>query len=326
MNHNPLQIDNTAIVSSTCPARHYYRHICNITKPGTSAALAFGAAVHAGIAHWLKGNPEQESIQVAIAQFPTIESNNPYEWRTPARCENVLQDYFASRLHTRPEMVMLGNPPQPLVEVEFSLPMPIGPSLAKKLEALGYSHLEYCGIIDDVQMLHGEICPEDHKTTSSTMDVSNPKGSPEPILSANFGNKFSLDGGFCGYVWACRKLVDPNITQFILDGIGLLKPLKENKPTDKRNAFGRVILDFPDWKIAQWEANVVARVESMLDNRLREVYPMHTDCCHQYNSTCQFHELCDAPESLREGLKALYVESAWKPLSARETEATASTQ
>lgn len=319
----PLRIDNTQIVSSTCPTRHFYRHILNLTKPGVAPALGFGAAVHAGIASWLKGDTEEVAINTALAQFPQIDSPNPYEWRTPSRCKDVLEGYFASRLHTRPSIMAIKG--TPLVEVDFSLPMKVTPSLQAKLEALGYSGLEYCGIIDDIQILNGDIVPEDHKTTSSSYDISNPKGATEPILAPNFGDKFWLDGGFCGYVWACTKLLQRPINQFIVDGIGLMKPLKDPKPTDKRNAYGRVILDFPQWKIDQWEKSVTAKIEGMLDNRLRESYPMCPDCCHAYGSTCQFWDICNSPEESKESLKkALYVESAWEPLRAREQEATAS--
>lgn len=326
----PLIVDNTQLSSFTCPRRHYYRHKLNLTRSGTKPALGMGAAVHAGIAAWLKGQEEDAAIQVALTQFPAIEADET-NWRTPERCKQILIEYFESRLHTRPVVVSLGNPPEPLVEVDFLLDFPVEilgqrtSEFSSKLAACGYSKLQYCGIIDDVQEQNGNIYPEDHKTTSDSMDLRSPKDGV-PYLSANFGNKYWLDGGFIGYVWACQQLINPSINGIIVDGIGLLKPLKDKPEGKKRNVFGRTTLEVPQWKIQEWQQDVVAKVEFMCDTIIRGHTYKCTECCHSYGSTCQFWDMCNSPNELRENLKALYVEQEWNPLTTRETEATASTQ
>lgn len=318
----PLIVDNSSISSfRVCPTKYHYRHEENLTTPRVPAALNFGAAVHAGIAAWLRGVDKDKAVAMALQalrpqELPTVGKE---EWRTPTHLVELLDVVFAQ---DKPE-VMLGKDGQPVVEAEGLYPLcnpdDYPKDLSDALRANGYDSLAYAFILDAVSVLFDTIYVTDHKTTTN---VRGAKGEPA-YIDPSFSGSFAVNAQMMGYVWGLQKLIGKKCGGILINAIGIhsYRILSPSFTAKDYFCFQRFTVNYTPEQLEEWRLSTIEAVKSMLRMRLSGKYQMTTESCYLYKKPCPYLPLCSIPPSERKELAdKLYIREVWDPLEARKKE------
>jgi hypothetical protein len=308
-----LAVDNTILSSwRACPRKWHYRHKLHLTKESVSPALSFGAAVHAGLAHWAKVDydvtKKDECLAIALGGMPPQTVEREKEWRTPEKLVDVLEQYFAQPNQLPP--LLLGG--QKIIEADFALPLlkegenPNG--LRDLMNLTGYQDILYTGLIDFATVYQGGEYLVDHKTFSKIEGRKEEGGKRFPSY---FWKLFKPHAATTGYLWALQTLLGRKLTGVMINGIG---------SNQYGICFGRQTYSYTPVEIEEWRLSTIHQCGKLLASQLNgnATEQFNTDACFSYGSSCQFLDLCSSPPSVREGMQALYREEEWNPLTTRK--------
>lgn len=305
-----LRIDNSTLERlDTCPRSMQYYGISR--RQGlSSAALAFGGALHLALEHYYKTGDMESGIQLAESAYaPTV--LRPDEWRTPEFLSTTLRLYH--RQYGLSDITPLALDGNPLVELPFSYPL-------GELEPdckFAYSGRQLAGIDSDsplyvrklyilwtgkVDLIYshvGEPAIMDHKTSS--------------IDAPTFYDQFYLSQPVHGYAWAAQKLIGKPITMFMLNAIIIRKPTK----TGTSNLFIRKPYTIHPHNISEFERDVTHKIETFIHNAIEGYFPKSPVWCQSKYGNCQYFSVCTVDQSARDIMLSTdtFEDVTWSPLS-----------
>lgn len=312
-----LRIDNSMLeVFETCPRSAEY-YAVNRRQAPPSAALAFGGAIHEGLAILYKQGFTRANLAEAIDATTNYLLKNPVapdQWRTPELACDILREYF--------DKYELTDPIKPImiegeigVERRFSLALgvidvnavidqpvqlltnrtdiDIPDTAIKRIHVLWTGRMDIaCTHLSDVI----SVC--DHKTSSM--------GGP------TFFQDFQLSQQTHGYCWAVSKLIGKPVTSFILNAIIQRKPSR----TGKNLTLERQFYKYEEAHLQEWERDVMAHVENFVHCLYTNYFPKNTKWCMGKYGRCQYHDICTLPPEQRLVMlnSSLYQNVSWSPL------------
>ena len=254
-------VDNTMLQCyNRCPKMFYWTHIENLRlQAGVSTPLYFGAAIHSCLEVWYKGGSYTEGITA----FANEMTDKPVDdKRNTQRGLIILDAYWKKWLPEQSVKVLHTETP---VQIELT------------------ADIIFCGKIDLVVEMFGDIYVLDHKTSS------------------NFSNTVAKPNSqFTGYIYCLRVLGIP-ATGAILNLIAVLKTKED---------FHRLITTRTEWELEEWK-RWVCDTKAQIDQSLKyNEFHKYTHSCWQ----CGYKNLCNSgPESLEQVKKSLYKTEKWEP-------------
>lgn len=289
-----------------------------------SAALVFGAAVHAGL-ETLYNSPDRATdttlqARIALAIQEEFETNNTVslfdDYRTADFAMEVMRqymDYYKSEVMTP---VVFNN--TKLVEFGFSFPIGDVSINADLFEQYGYGVLtndadrekdwfenryipcliEWTGVVDLVTQIDNQVWVCDHKTTS--------------ILSADFTDGFEMAPQPIGYLSAINKLLPTPAAGFMLNGLICRKQTKTGKGIE----FTRRFYSYEDWQYTEWTSDILMLIEEFLNNLSTQNFPGRRNSCLMKWGKCPYFDTCSLNPSVRQLHidSGVYTRNVWKPV------------
>lgn len=282
---------------NTCKKKAFYVLEEKLISKDESPALSFGSAIHKALEVWYSADPKDRHIPVnaldnavrivhnhdphevnaksflfykAIIEFakvaPDITERNK---RSKENGAKILTEYF--RKYKDDGLIVMTDESGPLVERSFSFRMHESDELI----------IDYFGTID-VILKNPEtdvVMVTDHKTTST--------------LGNQFYDRLKPNHQYTGYIWGAKELgIDTNL--FMVNGLQVAL----TKHDFARQITERTQEDYNELYIAVLDATL-----SYLDCKKNDKWPMNApNPCTMYGG-CQFLNLCNVPESIRENVK-----------------------
>ena len=179
---------------------------------------------------------------------------------------------------------------QPALEISFRFLLPLS-------SPDGDSYL-YCGHIDKICSLGGELFIQERKHTTTT-------------LGAWYFIKYSIDSQTSGYLTAGRVLIEKPIAGIIVDACQVAVSFTR---------IHRHIAPRSEAQLEEWLSNVQEWISlaGIFATRYGEKpWPLNESSCHKY-SGCQFRPVCSRDPSVRPMiLEQHFQKKQWNPLDIR---------
>ena len=254
-------VDNTILQCfNRCPRMYKWRHLLGlVSQEGSTTPLDFGSAIHTCLELWYKGGTYSEGI----AGFANSLTGKPTDdKRNIPNGLLILDAYWKKWI---PEKTITVKHIESAIQIELT------------------SDIIFCGKVDLVVEMFGDLYVLDHKTASS---FSNTVARP--------------NSQFTGYIYALRVLGVP-VTGAILNLIAVLKTKQD---------FHRVITTRQEWELTEWK-RWVCDTKQLIDIATQyDDFPKYTHSCWQ----CGYKELCNSgPESLQTMIDSKYKQEKWEP-------------
>jgi hypothetical protein len=292
----PMEMwDSTKLKAYACEMRGKLGFEEHLIPKEPAEALVFGGMMHKGVEHWtLHGDAsvpeaEAEAIKVWEAGIPA-EQREMLELSGNRRSIGNFKRLFAGFRRKLP-LSMYDS----ILEVEKPFALPLGRT------SRGIS-VAWCGKRDRVLGWQGGVYYTDIKTSTYALD-------------AEFFEKFKRSGQMLGYAWAGRQELGAAFSGILIQAIQVQAPLK----TKARAAEELIQVDtvrISNEQLDEWQANTLHRIDQI--HRAREVGVWsrdNGDLCQNYNRSCEFARLCNAPAEMRPMLKHQHYQvRVWNPL------------
>jgi len=264
-------IDNFALSThQTCPRKYQHRIIEGWSSRGDSSALVAGAALHAGLAAWNRGEGLVAAFAAINEEWNKRPPLNVTDWRTLPKVLATMRQYADHWGQESFRVVGLGTD-QALVEraytLDTGLTLPDG------------EPIEYGGILDTVVEFNDAYYILEHKTTS--------------VMGAGFWQQFKPNNQITGYIWAAMQLSDKPIKGAIVNAIGWFKA--------GATRLERQITTRTPEEIEEWKQNLVQVCAEIRGHTVGGYYPQRTAACTIYGR-CTYHGVCEQSPSIREAL------------------------
>ena len=185
----------------------------------------------------------------------------------------VLCHYFRTYFHD--VYVTHHDDKGPLIERTFETPLIDTP----KLKVILFGTIDF--ILRNETT--GHVLPGDHKTASQMW---------------GFLNRVKPNHQYTGYVIGAQRVLGIDTEDFLVNGIEVKKrPAKGLPPT-----FTRQITKRTEQDIEEFISAVHFSVRNYLEWKTEDNWPLgHVDACSLYGG-CGFHEICSAPNNLRQNI------------------------
>jgi hypothetical protein len=301
--------DNTARAAfSSCPRSYQYFIREHLQPKRVAAPLNFGAAVHAGIAHFTRAWHKteytkdakvlEEMKNAAMAEAVTgwrEQEMSEKEWRTPEKLVVVLAALIDWKIteNARPYVLHGG----PVVERSFS-------------DDSFSADYTFCGKIDELQVCYGTVTVMDYKTTSNLRGDKR-KGEAK-YIPAEFWEQFRLSAAMHGYAFAASKLVGARVPQIAIVGIGIDKSVGGGVVIEKQ------IFQVNVEQLEEWTRDYRHWIKLMQICEEEAYFPKNPDACFSYMRRCKYHSICMTNCSARAGVKEQMEQRPWNPLALEE--------
>lgn len=313
----PRVIDAT-IVSDwrKCPHAFFRRHVCGLSKPGSSVHLHFGSVIARGleIARRTYFSTRDTSDALHDACEAVIHAwgdfappDNPSRTeaaKTLSAALHTLQSYFREwPLDDDPIQIHVRDG-APCIEYSGALPIP-----SSRHPDTGEPIL-YAGRFDLIGDYQHSVWGLDDKTTGSDPNTD------------YWRAQWKLRSQFTGYVWLAREY-GVNLKGFIVRGMGVMK-------TDIK--LGWALAPRPPWMIDAWLAQLQADTHQMCQQYMqfmdeRDDHAFGQSVSHPFSQRfdtacadfggCSYLDLCSSehPDSWLDS----YEVRRWDPLTRQET-------
>lgn len=266
-------IDNFALSThQTCPRRYQHRMLEGWVRKGDSAALVAGAALHAGLASWYRGEGLDKAFHAINEEWAKRAPAQSTDWRTLPKIINTMRGYVDHYGEETFQVVGIGTP-APIVERAFTLDTGLVTTCGEPIE--------YGGILDTVVEFAGAYYILEHKTTS--------------VMGSGFWQQFKPNNQITGYIWAAQRLSDKPIRGAIVNAIGWFKA--------GATRYERQITTRTPAEIAEWERNLAQVCSEIREHERQIYYPQRTASCTIYGR-CTFHAVCEQEPAIREAILA----------------------
>lgn len=278
-----MKFDNFMLsMHQTCPAKYNERINNQWTSRHRSGALGAGAALHAGLAEWYKGNGPKAALEAIEKGF---ESEVPIDdWRNIEKVRRTFAEYITQ--YPGENWDVLGRADgAPIVEVPFlletgmHLPCHECQMADQRLMDFRFEDtclncngprepIEYGGILDMAVDFNSQVYIVDHKSTSQ--------------MGPTYFNQFKPNNQMTGYIWGAGKLSGRRCAGAIINAIAWSK----TAPT----RFARSITTRNDYDIDRWLCDVYSEACNIQQHQLTGHWPYRTNSCLQYGM-CEFHQI-----------------------------------
>ena len=254
-------VDNTILQCfNRCPRMYKWRHLLDLVpQEDFTTSLDFGSAVHSCLEVWYKGGNYDKGL-TAFANSMTGKSID--DKRNIPNGLIILNAYWKKWI---PEKTLSIKHIESAIQIELT------------------SDIIFCGKVDLVVEMFGDLYVLDHKTAS------------------NFRNTVARPNNqFTGYIYALRVLGVP-VTGAILNLIAVLKTKQD---------FHRIITTRQEWELTEWK-RWVCDTKQLIDIATQyDDFSKYTHSCWQ----CSYKKLCNSSsESLQTMIDSKYKQEKWEP-------------
>jgi hypothetical protein len=296
--------DNTKLKAYACEERGKLGHEEHLIPVEPAEALVFGEMFHKAVEAWTEmtngGMPEDRAVEQAEREAGYI-----WEAGIPAEMREMLELSGNRRSIANFKRLFAGfRRKWPLamydeiiaVEKPFALP-------------LGRTHrgisIAWCGKRDRILKWQNGIYYTDIKTSTYALDES-------------FFEKFKRSGQMLGYAWAGRQELGLDFTGILIQAVQVQAPLK-TKARAAEELIQADTIRIADAQIDEWRESTLRRIDRIHRTREEGIYARDNgDLCQNYNRSCEYARLCNAPAELRPMLKQQhYKVRIWNPLEAK---------
>jgi len=279
-----LAIDNSSYTNwDGCDMKGLLAGALRLQPTRGVAPLRFGSAVHAGLEALHRGYTLEESIDIANAVALKEKLHEVAdERRNQANLEPLLRGYVADYALRPNKFNPVEVNGEPLVETSFSFPL----GTVDVLDDYGQARkitVRWDGKIDMVAFYKEEVWVVDHKTTS--------------VMGERFADDKFRSSQMLGYIWAVRNLtrqLGHKVRGVVINAIAM-----------RKNGFDYQTFDlpFPEWKVKEWEIEVLHSIENMLNRFFASLRsgvstPTREHCVTKYGK-CPFFEGCELMPQMR---------------------------
>lgn len=252
-----MKIDHTKCANCRkCPRYFYLRDVVGLQNTGKRTPLQYGTGIHKACDMRFADKPVDE----AIAAFKKIVPEDLDEKRTVATGIQIIRDYYKEYAT------------QPFDEV-------LGIELMEKVDLTAPDGTEieyYCKLDKLVKWIYG-ITPIDHKTTS--------------IYIAQYTKMAESTHQYTGYIYTIQQKY-PDAHDLLIDAIHIPRALKSG---EVKTQFTRIPVARTEEHFREWKDWVYLAVSQMQKFAAEDNYPQEKARCWDFNSACEFKELCDMP-------------------------------
>ena len=269
--------DNTMMSDwARCPFLYNVRHVLGLRRPGTSAALQYGSALHAGLAVWYEEWDPVKAAEAIINYTPW--EVIPDDFRTKERAVAKFADYVQH--YGEEESWFGGRAGTILTETAFDIEDDDG--------------FRWGGRIDYLPLYHGKPWVLDHKTTAR--------------FSSGYFDQFYHSPQMSGYVWAGGKLHGQTVAGVIINCIVTHKVPK----TAEQQLHRRPIL-YDEWKLSEWKEAMIQNYHAIAEARASNNFPRNRYNCINKYGHCPLFDICKIPERNREDMmERELIHDPWK--------------
>lgn len=306
-----ILIDNSMLETfRQCERKFEYRLVTKRVPVDGAAALTFGSGIHHALA-WryrtVGSALMSEANQVAqLNELKAFFETHPLPQvghRQPSLAYSLVEMY--NKVYREEPWRIIQGRDKPVVEASFPSDATIGLlGLAR-----GY-RIIYAGRLDlAIEDSIGEWV-QDHKTAF--------------MFGKGFEQAMRLNPQFIGYVWSFTRHFGRKPLGFVVNGIRVRKPTKEDDLVNweskgvRRDDFTRIYEPVSDDRVEEWVENTLKLCERMVDCYRDGYFPMnnHSSCVSKYG-TCSYYHVCNSPRASRPGILAMdnFEDNEWSPLN-----------
>lgn len=296
-----LAIDSTSLGEfKTCPRKYYYSIILGWQQKETSVHLTFGILMHGSVERYhhakARGLKHEASLQESV-KWLLGET-----WNKILSRPSLMGDTYKNRLtllrtvvwyldqygdNDALETVVLANG-KPAVELSFSFDSGYRSSLTGE-------PVVFCGHLDRLARLNGDVYIPDLKTTKSE-------------LSPWFWQQFNPNNQFGMYTLAGQVVWNQPVKGLIVDGAQVLA---------NSSRFARHMISMDAASIQEWHREAIWNVRLMEGCASVGFWPRNDKSCGNYGG-CAFIPICSRSPGGRDAwLPVEYKKRTWDPLLRR---------
>ena len=296
-----LAIDSTSLGAfKECPRKYMYSIILGLQPKETSVHLVFGLLMHGSVEryhhHKANGLGHEDALRGAIhwmlketwnatLQRPSLQGDNYKNRLTLLRTLVWYFDQYGD--NDALETVVLANG-KPAVELSFSF------DTGYRSRLTGEPVL-FCGHLDRLAWLNGEVYIPDLKTTKSE-------------LSPYFWQQFNPNNQFGMYTLAGQVVWGQPVKGMIVDGAQVLV---------NSSKFARHMIPVDHAAVQEWHREAIWNVRLMEGCASEGFWPRNDKSCGNYGG-CAFIPICSRSPNTRDAwLDSDYKKRIWDPLLRR---------
>lgn len=299
-----VRINSSSLsIIQTCPRKAFYSLEHKWKAKYGSAPLIYGSAIHKAMEVFYRypgtersmpdnfdehatlmgqGHPAPidhfmyDAIAAFVQEAQPLAGLNDYDQRSLSSGIWCLGHYFNTYLNDN--YVIHADEHGPMIERQFELILYENDDLTIIL----------FGTIDLIlkNIITSEILPADHKTVGR--------------MNWDFMNRVKPNHQYTGYLIGAQRVLGIAGDNFLVNAF----EVKARPKTDKAGPpkFLRQITTRTPEDFSEFTDVVVGAVKAYLGWQAENVWPLgHVDACAMYGS-CQFHEICSAPNELRDNI------------------------
>lgn len=295
-----LAIDSTSLGEfKACPRKYFYSIIMGLQPKETSVHLTFGLLMHGSVERYhharARGEEHEDGVLAAIGWMLKETWNNVLKrpsltgdtYKNRLTLLRTLVWYFDQYSSDSLETVVLANG-KPAVELSFSF------DTGYRTRLTGEPVL-FCGHLDRLARLNGEVYIPDLKTTKSE-------------LSPYFWQQFNPNNQFGMYQLAGQVVWNQPVKGMIVDGAQVLV---------NSSRFARHMVTLDHAGVQEWHRDAIWNVRLMEGCASERYWPKNDKSCQNYGG-CPFLGLCSrSPNSRDAWIGTEYKARVWDPLQRR---------
>lgn len=254
------------MIHNACPLKYKRRILEGRKSRDESGALGAGQAMHAGLADWYRTSllPSMSPAQRQELGLNGIRNAWPVkhpvdDWRDLTKVSDVFRGYVKE--YPTESFTVLGDANVPLVEIPFSIILPVTTDEGRKIV--------YGGIFDTLILWMGQVYILEHKTTS--------------VFGSSYFNEFKPNNQVDGYVYAAQQLTGRPVAGALINAIAWYRV---GKTKYERQVTTRTPAD-----LEEWLRNMQASASEIEWHHKHNRWPMRKNSCVTKYGPCEFHHV-----------------------------------
>lgn len=302
-----ILLDNSSLeLLQTCPRQFEYSWLRKRTLAADRPALNYGGGLHVGLAarYKLFGTALLDDIAEAacldtMTEHFKLHPQQDGDFRTAEACARLFRAYNIA--FKKEPFTILTAGTKPCVEVSFAFPL----GSVQNTPVIFTGRIDLC-----VKDATGEWVL-DHKTSS--------------IFGDSFWRDMAMTAQMRGYAWAFKQTFGRRPTGYIVNGIRVRPPTKEEQmaesvgiePVLRKDNFERRPFFITDDDLDEWRQDTLTQVATAVWHYGSGLFPRHKKWCVGKYGTCQFYDVCSLPASERLRVLATnaFEDNVWSPLN-----------
>lgn len=295
-----IAVDSTSLSAfKTCPRLYQLSIIEGYEPKQTSFHLLFGLLYHGALERYdhqkFKGASHDDAVDFALdwvlrsswnkdLQRPWVSGDSNKNRYTLLRTVVDYLDKFGR--DDVLETVALANG-KPAVELSFSF-------FSGRTAETG-EQIMFCGHLDRLAKMNGQVYVSDRKTTSHT-------------ISSRWFDQFTPHNQFSLYVLAAQIIYPEKAKGLVVDGAQVAVGFSR---------FERALVTRDQAQLQEWHRDTMLQLELMESYAKLGYWPQNDSSCDKYGG-CKFRGICSkSPSSRKQWLESDFARRVWDPLQRR---------